>query len=95
MTHGNDLAEMMAARSKMIDNMIQLNANKTSDSNFIYDDPVFRDQIEKSVEKLEHFLTFNSNFEDAFRRLHKKVKSMEELEGLQSRFEEVHEVVSL
>lgn len=79
----------------MIDNLIQISSKKTEDRNFIYDDPEFRQQLEKNVEKLELFLNYNSNLETAFIRLNKKIHGIEELNNIKSQFEGVYQVVSL
>lgn len=91
--HNTDLVEMMASRSKMIDNIIQSHNDKDDNLHFIYDDPAFREQLEKNVEKLERLLTYNTNLEDAFIRLNKKVKGIEELDHLKTQFENVYDVV--
>ncbi len=85
---------MMATRSKMIDDLIQSRDDKNNELHFIFDDPVFRDQLEKNVEKLEKLLTYNTNLEDGFVRLNKKVKGLEELDELKTQFENVYDVVT-
>ena len=84
---------MMAARSKMIDNLIQQNANKLDDSHLIFDDPVLREGLERDVEKLESLLNYNSNLEQAFHKLNKKVEGIEALDDLKNKFEDVYDVV--
>ena len=86
---------MMASRSKMIDNLVQSHANSTGQSHLFFDDPIFRPHIEKNVEKLETMLACNSNLENAFEKLNKKIKGVEELDSLKFQFENVYKLVSL
>lgn len=83
----------MATRSKMIDELVQINSNKAQNTHFIYDDPVFREEIDKSVHKLEDFISYNSRLEDAFKKLHKKVHGVEELEIIKGQFEGLGSIV--